>query len=200
MKKLGSLLVIIFAVFVFITDSDARWYDPEMGRFLSEDPVGFAGGVNFYVYVGNNPVNYRDPFGLHQVGFNGNIVLIVDDYGNPIATYPATSGAQGYMSPLYQNVPWKGPIPAGQYSFDPNDFSVPTGLHLYLRNLLADWGRMRVPLIPAPSTNTFGREYFFIHGGNEPGSAGCIDVGPNDLNFYNIFRGHEGLIPVFINY
>ena len=34
-----------------------------MGRFLSEDPIGFAGGINFYGYVGNNPVLYVDPYG-----------------------------------------------------------------------------------------------------------------------------------------
>ena len=33
-----------------------RYYDPTTGRFLSEDPVDFDGGINFYEYVGNNPV------------------------------------------------------------------------------------------------------------------------------------------------
>ena len=42
----------------------ARWYDPELGRFLSEDPLGLEGGLNPYVYVGNSPVNGRDPYGL----------------------------------------------------------------------------------------------------------------------------------------
>lgn len=43
----------------------ARWYDSQAGRFLSEDPLGIAGGdVNFYVYVGNSPVNWTDPLGL----------------------------------------------------------------------------------------------------------------------------------------
>jgi RHS repeat-associated protein len=42
----------------------ARYYDPKVGRFISEDPIGFAGGLNFYGYVGSNPINYRDPFGL----------------------------------------------------------------------------------------------------------------------------------------
>ncbi|MDA8259288.1 MAG: DUF6531 domain-containing protein [Betaproteobacteria bacterium] len=43
----------------------ARYYDPGIGRFISEDPLGFeAGDVNFYVYVGNNPVNANDPSGL----------------------------------------------------------------------------------------------------------------------------------------
>ncbi len=41
----------------------ARYYDPEIGRFISEDPIGFAGGINFYAYVGNNPLIYNDPTG-----------------------------------------------------------------------------------------------------------------------------------------
>ncbi len=41
----------------------ARYYDPEIGRFISEDPLGFAAGVNFYTYVGNNPINRNDPSG-----------------------------------------------------------------------------------------------------------------------------------------
>jgi RHS repeat-associated protein len=42
----------------------ARWYDPVTGRFLSNDPIGISGGLNMYVFAGNNPVNFRDPFGL----------------------------------------------------------------------------------------------------------------------------------------
>jgi len=43
----------------------ARYYDPRAGRFLTKDPLGLAAGdVNLYRYVGNNPVNYRDPSGL----------------------------------------------------------------------------------------------------------------------------------------
>ena len=43
----------------------ARYYDPQTGRFLSEDPLGFkAGDVNFYRYVGNSPVNFDDPSGM----------------------------------------------------------------------------------------------------------------------------------------
>ena len=41
-----------------------RWYDPEIGRFISEDPIGFAGGdINLYGYVGNNPLSFTDPSG-----------------------------------------------------------------------------------------------------------------------------------------
>jgi RHS repeat-associated protein len=42
----------------------ARWYDPEIGRFISEDPIGLAGGINTYAYTANDPVNFRDPSGL----------------------------------------------------------------------------------------------------------------------------------------
>ena len=43
----------------------ARYYDPQAGRFISEDPIGFdGGGLNLYRYVGNNPVLRDDPSGL----------------------------------------------------------------------------------------------------------------------------------------
>jgi RHS repeat-associated protein len=47
----------------------ARWYDPEVGRFISEDPIGFRGGdVNLYGYVWQNPLSFRDPRGLDGWG------------------------------------------------------------------------------------------------------------------------------------
>ena len=42
----------------------ARYYDPALGRFLSEDPIGIADGLNLYAYAGNYPVNMWDPTGL----------------------------------------------------------------------------------------------------------------------------------------
>jgi RHS repeat-associated protein len=41
-----------------------RYYDPASGRFLSEDPIGFDGGGNFYVYGQNSPIDESDPDGL----------------------------------------------------------------------------------------------------------------------------------------
>lgn len=49
-----------------------RYYDPNSGRFLTRDPIGFAGGVNLYDYVANNPTNYMDPLGLDKLKLPGN--------------------------------------------------------------------------------------------------------------------------------
>jgi len=43
----------------------ARYYDPELGRFLTEDPI--HDGINWYVYANNNPLMYLDRFGLAAV-------------------------------------------------------------------------------------------------------------------------------------
>ncbi len=43
----------------------ARDYDPQVGRWVSKDPILFGGRqANIYVYAGNDPVNLRDPSGL----------------------------------------------------------------------------------------------------------------------------------------
>src|SRR5207245_6649918 len=42
----------------------ARYYDASTGRFLTEDPMGFGVGGNFYRYVYNSPVGLTDPMGL----------------------------------------------------------------------------------------------------------------------------------------
>jgi RHS repeat-associated protein len=42
----------------------ARYYDTNAGRFVSEDPAGFGGGLNVYAYVKNDPVDFVDPTGL----------------------------------------------------------------------------------------------------------------------------------------
>ena len=43
----------------------ARYYNPTTGRFLSEDPIGFAGsGMNLYAYASENPLRFNDPWGM----------------------------------------------------------------------------------------------------------------------------------------
>ena len=46
-----------------------RYYDPEIGRFVSQDPIGLFGGMNSYEYA-LNPILRIDPLGLRQGGYN----------------------------------------------------------------------------------------------------------------------------------
>jgi RHS repeat-associated protein len=44
----------------------ARYYNPAFQRFISEDPIGLAGGINLYAYAGNSPTGFTDPFGTEK--------------------------------------------------------------------------------------------------------------------------------------
>ncbi|WP_339132888.1 MAG: RHS repeat-associated core domain-containing protein [Candidatus Electrothrix sp. GW3-4] len=48
-----------------------RYYSPELGRWLSRDPIGEEGGLNLYGFVGNNGVNSIDPLGQNEVVVSG---------------------------------------------------------------------------------------------------------------------------------
>ena len=40
---------------------------PEIGRWLTQDPLGFVDGTNLYAYVSNSPINFVDPYGLQEI-------------------------------------------------------------------------------------------------------------------------------------
>jgi RHS repeat-associated protein len=46
----------------------ARYYDPQLRRFIAEDPSGLSGGMNLYAFAGSDPVNGSDPSGLKVTG------------------------------------------------------------------------------------------------------------------------------------
>ena len=47
----------------------ARYYNPQIGRFLQTDPIGYSNGINWYAYCGNNSTNMVDPSGLYTYKF-----------------------------------------------------------------------------------------------------------------------------------
>lgn len=62
---MGEGVMLVEMLMTGSSDYRARYYDPTIGRFLSEDPIEFYGsGSNFYGYVGNNSPDYTDPLGL----------------------------------------------------------------------------------------------------------------------------------------
>ena len=159
----------------------ARYYDPKIGRFISEDPIGFEGGVNFYGYVRGNPVNYFDPTGLDwvYVQSTGTMVQVNNQTGAVTNTMTGYAGSPaGLNNPAMQYQTNVGPLPQGTYEIGPQQTNVTsTGTVLP--------ASMR--LFPDPN-NYMGnppRGGFLIHGGNmqtQTSSTGCIVLPPANRN------------------
>ena len=170
----------------------ARDYDASIGRWTAKDPTGFRGGdANLYAYAYGDPVNYVDVTGLDAIAAHGGTLTYFDNAWQPLGRFSYTTGRPGVLDP---SIVGEGPIPLGTYIADPAQISAGG----FFRNLLGDWGAYRVPLRPAPGTNTFGRNGFFLHGGRRPGSAGCIDVGASDKDLFSLLRNASGLVPVIV--
>jgi RHS repeat-associated protein len=98
----------------------ARYYSPQLGRFISEDPIGLAGGTNYYAYAGGDPISNSDPSGL-LFGINageGYGDSAVDYWanlqaqtGNPLYAIPGTLAEM--WTPCHSNSTFLGLLPTG---------------------------------------------------------------------------------------
>ena len=117
-----------------------------------------------------------------------------------------------------------GPLPEGDYTLPPNKTDDPSesgnwdlsdwndyASHNILnyapwrtridKRSSYPWGNRFGRLTPVSGTDTYGRSNFNIHGGDAPGSAGCIDIGHNDIDFFNdIRRDFNNPVPVRVDY
>ncbi|MET0937571.1 MAG: tlde1 domain-containing protein [Luteibacter sp.] len=105
-------------------------------------------------------------------------------------SYHAVSGrhrANGFdYSVERQKLRNEGPIPEGQYWVAPGEL---WSNAWYRPAPAAAWGQYRLAIHPFPETQTYGRGGFFIHGGNAPGSAGCIDLWSHMDGFVSGLKG-----------
>ncbi len=76
----------------------ARFYDVEIGRFISRDPIGVKDDVNLYAYVGNNPVMFVDAMGMEKA--LAYVVNLFNSYG---ALWES-------LAKLLKEPDWSGPI------------------------------------------------------------------------------------------
>ncbi|WP_299223129.1 RHS repeat-associated core domain-containing protein [uncultured Psychroserpens sp.] len=184
----------------------ARYYEPSIGRFLSEDPIWH---INLYPYADNNPISSVDPSGKAYVGYDicsssssevkslyydGNYLSVLNSEGNTIYSTFATSGRGKYINQSqYQSLKNLGPIPEGTYSLG-NDWDyIPKWRQLI--NIVnprnGDWGDYNISLKPIDGNNNWGRNNFYLHGGLINGSAGCIDTGQNIGIIYDFIKEQD---------
>ena len=71
-----------------------RYYDPTNGRWLNQDPIDYAGGMNLYGYVTNNPISAVDPSGLARVEVHYRPVY-------EFHPFPFDPGSTGYTIGVY---------------------------------------------------------------------------------------------------
>jgi len=76
----------------------ARYYNPYLCRFVSADPSGFSGGLNWYAYANGNPVSYLDPFGLGAVGDNDGDIRFSGPLGGFDSPEPSSSLSGGELA------------------------------------------------------------------------------------------------------
>ncbi len=155
----------------------------------------------------------------YSLKFDGYKLSLIGD-GKEVRSWDAVSGVAGFQSPDNQGLKNTGPIPEGSWTFNTSAIQTITvqdnvvgSLSKAASLLLAGsdsvkfgtwyggdiaWGLERVFLAPSGDTNTLGRDKFSIHGGDQYGSAGCIDLGHDEIDFFRTLT-ENGISNISLN-
>jgi len=202
-----------------------RDYDPATGSYPESDPIGLNGGISTYAYSGSNPLTQADPFGLDWIEYNGRQMSL---YGGKLGDRSqlkrqcAASSGQNvpgyfdYRNSAYQNVPGYGPTPEGLYSVNlvpnpnrianvaPGGYLTPSpngGIERIPAGGEQSWGNWRARLMPAPGTNTYGRDNMYLHDSTKGETHGCIETCSGLLNnLLQLRSAGVKAIDVFVDY
>jgi len=148
-----------------------------------------------------------EPYGesnLHAY-FDGDDLSVTDN-GKLIGKYRGRSGYDDYQDIRFTKVQNRGPLPEGDYMLYYDqlqehvspEFCTP---HSSNWNCNTDaWGFERIPVTPEEGTETYGRDNFYVHGGKELKSAGCIDLGLQMPQFGGILKKYRQNIPLTVRY
>ena len=92
---------IVGCVALFLVEQAAHaFYDPSLGRWINRDPMGEAGGMNLYAFVGNSPAAAVDPDGLQAAPLPTITPNLPPFGGNTTASDPkSTGGIMGGNNP-----------------------------------------------------------------------------------------------------
>jgi uncharacterized protein RhaS with RHS repeats len=178
-----------------VTYYRARYYNSSLGRFLSEDPIVFDGGSNFYIYVENDPVAYDDPDGLARCFMSisrGQLICLPDSVKNHYVSIQVASGNNGKgktckNNPDCSHMPDRGPIPLGHWHWTRGYTSKPNG-------------RVLAPSGPLPFVVTYGRDLIRSHSCSNPFgpslgpkfcSEGCVTGTEEDIQHLNVLLDAE---------
>lgn len=146
----------------------------------------------------------------HSLLFDGKYLYWMRN-GQGYHKWPAVSGRTGYQTKISQAIKDKGPIPEGIWNVRHRRYQVMPS-RSWIQKVLAElgrttwpggessWGRQRVWLEPSKKTQTYGRSGFSIHGGDTPGSAGCIDLVSKMPDFAAAFVAHPYDLRLTVKY
>jgi RHS repeat-associated protein len=96
-----------------LNEARFRWFSPTLGRWVSLDPIRFAGGdVNLYGFVGNNPENQVDPSGLQPPATTHRNIVPKNGFNIDMSRSPCTGGVgMGSCGPLNLSLGGTSPFP-----------------------------------------------------------------------------------------